>query len=68
MRTPKIEALHRMINWCNLHNYGIKPGFEIISLGLDISPLQSNNWLSGYIDGDGSFYLNWLFDKKKSTY
>lgn len=58
MRTPKIEALYRMINWCNNYHYGVKPGTEIIPLGLDLSPLQSNNWLSGYIDGDGSFYFN----------
>jgi hypothetical protein len=64
MRTPKIEALYRMINWCNNYHYGVKPGTDIILLGLDLTPLQSNNWLSGYIDGDGSFYFNWLFDKK----
>lgn len=43
MRTPKIEALHRMISWCNSHHFGVKPGAEIIPLGLDLSPLQSNN-------------------------
>lgn len=64
MRTPKIEALHRMINWCNINNYGIKPGFEIKLLSLDLNPIQNNSWLSGFIDGDGSFYLNWLYDKK----
>ena len=64
MRTPKIEALHRIITWCNAHQYGIKKGAEIIPFGLDLSPIQDNNWLSGFIDGDGSFYLNWLYDKK----
>lgn len=64
MRTPKIEALYRIINWCNNYHYGVKSGTKIIPLGLDLSPLQSNNWLSGFIDGDGSFYSNWLFDKK----
>jgi len=59
MRTPKIEALHRMINWYNLNNkINLKP------LRLDHSPILSNNWLAGYIDADGSFYLNWLLDKK----
>ena len=59
MRTPKIEALHRMINWFNLNgNTKLKP------LGLDISPILSNSWLSGFIDADGSFYVNWLLDKK----
>jgi hypothetical protein len=64
MRTPKIEALHRMIKWCNIHNYGINSGFEIEMLNLDLSPIQNNSWLSGYINGDGSFYFNWLYDKK----
>lgn len=64
MRTPKIKALHRMITWCNSQYFGVSPGAEITPLGLDLSPLQNNNWLSGFIDGDGSFYLNWLFDKK----
>lgn len=59
MRTPKIEALHRMINWFNLHyNYNIP------LLGLDTIPLQSNYWLAGFIDADGSFYFNFVIGKK----
>ena len=64
MRTPKIEALHRMIKWCNSNHYGVREKAKITPLGLDISPLQNNNWLSGFLDGDCSFYLNWLYDKK----
>jgi len=63
-----IKIIHlingNMIKWCNYYYYGVKPGAEIIPLGLDLSPLQNNNWLSGFIDGDGSFYFNWLYDKK----
>lgn len=59
MRTPKIEALHRMINWLNL-----KYSYKIPLLDLDHSPINNNSWLSGYIDADGSFYLNWLYDLK----
>jgi len=59
MRTPKIEALHRMIQW-----YNLKYNYNINLLCLDKSPLNNNSWLSGYIDADGSFYLNWLYDKK----
>jgi len=59
MRTPKIEALHRMIQW-----YNFKYNYNINLLCLDKSPLNNNSWLSGYIDADGSFYLNWLYDKK----
>ena len=70
MRTPKIEALNRTINWLN--NYicqnreskllstkiilsKIK---EIESKGLDNSPIDSNPWLAGFTDADGNFYIN----------
>lgn len=39
MRTPKIEALHRAINWMNE-----KDNTAIPFLGLDLSPLDSNSW------------------------
>ena len=42
MRTPKIEALHRAINWFNeSYNYNID------CLSLDQSPIDSNAWLAG---------------------
>ena len=45
MRTPKIKALHNLIDWLNLKfgnlNMSYKP--------LDTSPLDSNAWLSGFI-------------------
>lgn len=70
MRTPKIEALHRTINWLN--NYilsnrlsklpatksilqKIKP-LEIRPL--DNSSIDSNAWLSGFTDADGNFSIN----------
>lgn len=59
MRTPKIEALHRMIDWFNLNNKT-----ELNPLALDYTPILSNYWLAGLIDADGSFYFNWLLDKK----
>ena len=47
MRTPKIEALHRAINWFNeSYNYNID------CLSLDQSPIDSNAWLAGFTDGD----------------
>ena len=52
MRTPKIEALHRLINWYN-KNYGL----QIPLLYLDTSPLINNSWLSGFFDAVGSFYF-----------
>ena len=69
MRTPKIEALHRLINWYN-KNYGL----QIPLLYLDTSPLINNSWLSGFFDADGSFYfflkkiyLNWSYDEFKQS-
>jgi len=46
--------------------YNFKYNYNINLLCLDKSPLNNNSWLSGYIDADGSFYLNWLYDKKGS--
>lgn len=59
MRTPKIEALHRAINWFNEFN-----NCNIDCLGLDLSPIDSNSWLAGFTDGDGNFSIN-LTDRKK---
>jgi hypothetical protein len=60
MRTPKIEALHRIIQWFNNEesNYKIKP------LDLDTSSLEDNGWFSGFIEADGNFYLNWKLSDK----
>ena len=60
MRTPKIEAMHRIIQWFNNENsdYDIKP------LDIDITPIDQNSWLSGFIEADGNFYLNWKYSKK----
>lgn len=59
MRTPKIEALHRAINW-----YNNNKGTNIEPLGLDLSPVDSNAWLAGFSDGDANFSIN-LTDRKK---
>ena len=59
MRTPKIEALHRAIIWINE-----KDKSSIPCLGLDISPLDSNNWLAGFTDADGNFSIT-VYDRKK---
>lgn len=52
IRTPKIEAHHRLIQWFNNKQNNL----IIYSLGLDKSYLESNAWLSGFIDTDGKFY------------
>ena len=51
MRTPKIYALYNLIDWLNLK-------FEEINIpkkSLNNSPLNSNAWLSGFIEADGHF-------------
>ena len=60
MRTPKIEALHRIIQWFNNE----RSDYHIKSLGLDISPLEDNSWLAGFIEADGNFYINWKLSEK----
>ena len=53
-RTPKIEALCRLINWLN--NYG---KFEKINiLPAENSDILSNSWLAGYSDCDSNFLIS----------
>ena len=70
MRTPKIEALARAINWINEYiqnnqNRNQVTVQNIISKispielkPLDESPISSNSWLSGFTDSDGNFSIN----------
>lgn len=62
MRTPKIEALHRAIDWYNLHKNTC-----LIKLDLDNSEINTNSWLSGFTDGDGNFSINLTNRKKKGV-
>jgi len=55
LRTPKIEALHRLIDWLNARRERIDE-LKLSKLGLDNSPLESNPWLTGFIESDGNFY------------
>ena len=70
MRTPKIEALNRTINWLNNYmsvNLNSKlPSTKLILSKLnkielkdiDNSPIDSNPWLSGFSDADANFSIN----------
>jgi len=73
MRTPKIEALNRAINWLNdyiiantTNTKKLLPRTkEILSKiskldikPLDFSPIEDNGWLSGFTDADGNFSIN----------
>ena len=56
-RTPKIEALYRMIDWFNDYN-GLRYKFEKISyLPLDTSDIVSNGWFAGFSDSDSHFFV-----------
>ena len=59
MRTSKIYALYKLIDWLNIKN----ENFNLIKKPLDTSSLNSNAWLSGFIEADGSFSV---FLNKKS--
>ena len=70
MRTPKIEALNRCIDWLNYYIYYNKESKlastklilskiqHIESKSLDNSPIESNSWLAGFTDADGHFSIN----------
>lgn len=52
MRTPKIISLWKLIDWLNN-----KFEINIIKKDLDLSPINSNSWLAGFIDGKGDFNI-----------
>ena len=70
MRTPKQEALCRVIDWINDYIKNNKesklPGTQKIlssiyplkKEALDNSAIDSNAWLTGFIDSDGNFSIN----------
>lgn len=51
-RTPKIDQLFKLIDWINLNH-----AMNFSKLPLDLTPLNNNSWLSGFIDSDGGFYI-----------
>jgi hypothetical protein len=64
-RTPKIKALHKLIDWINSNPNWVKilpkgvngqPNF-LLKKDLDRSPLGNNSWLSGFTSSDGSFEI-----------
>lgn len=52
LRTPKIIQLHNLIDWIN-KNHSSKIEKLIVKKG----NLDKDNWLSGFIDADGSFSI-----------
>lgn len=54
MRTPKVEALHRLIAFLNIQS-SEQP---IPLLGIDESCLSSNAWFAGFVEGNGYFCVS----------
>ncbi len=63
MRTPKIHRLYKLIDWFNVDT----KSELFIKKELDLSPLESNSWLSGMSDADSNFNII-LSDLKNSNY
>lgn len=80
MRSPKIEALNRGIEWINNYisknkNSKIKSTIEILSKinnleikSLDFSDIEKNYWLSGFSDADANFSINIYKRSDKNSY
>lgn len=59
LRTPKIGQLVALIDWLNRNH-----STNIPVLPINNSPLSSDAWLSGFVDADGSFSVQYT---KKET-
>ena len=55
LRTPKIYDFNMLITYIN--RVRGDPHKNLIALPLDNSSLESNSWLTGFIEGDGSFQV-----------
>lgn len=53
LKTPKIDQLYKLINWINANH-----NTNIIKLPLSVS-IFDDSWLSGFIDSDGSFSVQY---------
>lgn len=54
LRTPKIHKLYSLIDWLNKkHNANLE------KLPLNKDNLENSSWLSGYVDSDGSFSVQY---------
>lgn len=52
-RGPKYYQFDKLINYLNNKN----PHLGIVIKPIDTSPLESNSWLTGFIEADGSFQV-----------
>lgn len=54
LKTPKIHQLHSLIDWLNKNHNA-----QLEKLPLNKDNLENSGWLSGYIDADGSFSVQY---------
>lgn len=54
LRTPKIDQLYKLIDWLNINHKE-----NIVKLPLKKNNLHKDGWLSGFIDSDGSFSVQY---------
>nr|YP_009364333.1 hypothetical protein [Ophiocordyceps sinensis]ARF03404.1 hypothetical protein [Ophiocordyceps sinensis] len=59
MRTPKVLALHRLIDWLNS-----RFDLSIEKKNKDMKDITSNCWLAGFIDADGHFSVRTTLGNK----
>lgn len=62
MKTPKLYYLYDLIDWYNIKD----PNLKIEKKPLDQSSIDSNPWLSGFIEGDGHFSIRTSLGSKKN--
>ena len=63
MRTPKIYSLNALIDFLNKTK-----GICIEKYSVSIEPLDSNPWLSGFIEADASFQVRTTLSGKYSKF
>jgi group I intron endonuclease len=54
LKTPKIHQLHSLIDWLNKNHNA-----QLEKLPLNKDNLENSGWLSGYVDADGSFSVQY---------
>jgi hypothetical protein len=62
LRTPKIIKFNDLIVWLNKRYH-----YNITIHSVDSSSLNSNGWLSGFIDADGAFKVRYT-EKRINEY
>ena len=55
LKTPKIHQLYNLIDWLNNNNHST----NISKLSLNRDSLENSSWLSGFVDTDGSFSVQY---------